>query len=151
MLVAIDENGTRVYASDNTPRDGRYRCPVCNGEVRLRRGEVNAPHFAHTEQCSDDFSYDMSDWHSEWQDRFPAKNREVVIGVQGEKHRADVLCYNTVIEFQHSKITSEEFWRRTRFYQDAGKRVVWIFDMREMLETGRLQRRDDRCRKGDTG
>ena len=84
----------------------------------------------------------MSEWHMSWQKLFPHKNREVVIKSENEIHRADVLCFGTVIEFQHSPISKSEFSRRNKFYTDAGKKVVWIFDLTELYtgndEFGRL-------------
>lgn len=135
MLFALDKGGNRVYASENTERNKEYFCPVCQGAVRLRAGSVNVPHFAHVDLgvCVDDFSNDMSEWHREWQMLFPEKNREVVITHDGESHRADVLCYGTVIEFQHSPISEVEFWRRNEFYTSAGYKVVWIFDVVDLF------------------
>lgn len=136
MFVAEDENGNRIYATLDTDRDKGYYCPVCRSGVRLRSYKVenqNAPHFAHVslQECADDYTNDMSEWHRNWQELFPKGNREVVIEhpETGEKHRADVLCYGTVIEFQHSPISETEFWRRNQFYTSVGYRVVWVFDV----------------------
>lgn len=70
----------------------------------------------------------MSDWHFEWQSKFPIDSREVVVEKEGVVHRADVLIKNTVIEFQHSLISGEEFEARNRFYKNCGYRVIWLFD-----------------------
>jgi competence CoiA-like predicted nuclease len=70
----------------------------------------------------------MSEWHSEWQNQFPAKNQEVVVELDGEKHRADVMACGYVIEFQHSPIAAEEFEERNNFYLRYGKKVIWVFD-----------------------
>ena len=144
MFVAKDENGNKIYAEKNLSKQVKYYCPICNGEVRFRYNcdGVNAPHFAHSTPCVDDFSHDMSEWHKSWQGLFPLRNREVVIEHKNELHRADVLCYGTVIEFQHSPISKSEFSRRNKFYTDAGKKVVWVFDLTELFsgydESGRL-------------
>lgn len=137
MFVAIDENNNRIFASVNADGKKKYYCPVCQGEVRLRsykEENLNVPHFAHINSCTDDFSTDMSEWHRAWQELFPKGNREVVVTHGEEKHRADVLCYGTVIEFQHSPISEHEFWRRNNFYTSAGYKVVWIFDVRELFD-----------------
>lgn len=137
MFVARDESGNSIYATSETVKDVKYFCPVCGGEVRLRAGKLNVPHFAHVELqgCLDDFSSDMSEWHRSWQMLFPQRNREVVITHEGESHRADVLCYGTVIEFQHSPISESEFWKRNEFYTAAGYRVVWIFDVIDLYDS----------------
>ena len=43
-----------------------------------------------------------------------------------------------VIEFQHSPITAEEFNVRNQFYLTYGKKVIWIFDLSEEFEDGRI-------------
>lgn len=73
----------------------------------------------------DDWKYDMSEWHRNWQNRFPESTREVVIEYKGESHRADILTGGYVIEFQHSPITSTEFERRNLFYTKAGYKVTY--------------------------
>lgn len=129
MFTALDINGNKIAIAD-AKKDEEYFCPVCNGRLRIKAGQVNAKHFAHVSlQDCDDFSSDMSEWHRAWQEKFPLKNREVVIECDGEKHRADVLAYGYVIEFQHSPISREEFNRRNKFYTKAGKKVIWIFDL----------------------
>lgn len=66
----------------------------------------------------------------------------------GELHIADVYLEQskTVIEFQHSPITAEEFRSRTLFHANNGRRIVWVFDERgkdPALEFGRLRQEDD--------
>lgn len=156
MFVAVDKEGNRVYASADTDRSIGCFCPVCGGEVRLRAGSVNVAHFAHVSSCTDDFTADMSEWHRAWQELFPKGNREVVITHGEEKHRADVLCYGTVIEFQHSPISASEFRKRNSFYTSAGYRVLWVFDVLELFEgydsSGRMYVTGDvNTRWGDSG
>lgn len=134
MYIAIDENGNRIVA-DNAKKDTRYFCPICKAEVRLRDGGINVTHFAHIilNDC-DDFTSDMSEWHRKWQSLFPIKNCEHILQNENEVHRADVCCYGTVIEFQHSPISTDEFWRRNNFYTEQGYKVVWIFDVIEIYD-----------------
>ena len=156
MFVAQNELGQKVYATETLPKDDKYYCPLCKKEVRLRAGSINVPHFAHiNSQDCDDFSSDMSEWHREWQSLFPKGNREYIIEHHDEKHRADVCCYSTVIEFQHSPISEEEFWRRNEFYTAAGYKVVWIFDMIDLYDgydsSGRLYHVDEWSNKYGNG
>ena len=147
MFIAYDIDGNRIVAQKDLPKDKQYFCPICNAQLKYKwAGEygVMAPHFAHEngDACKDTFTHDMSAWHKDWQELFPIKNREVVLTHDGETHRADVMCYGTVIEFQHSPISASEFRERNRFYTSAGKKVVWIFDMTSLYsgsdESGRL-------------
>lgn len=143
MFIALDSTGKRIDVAD-AEKGNDYFCPVCNGGLRVREGSVNIKHFSHISKTEcDDFTTDMSEWHRKWQEQFPVKNREVVIEHNGEKHRADVLAYGHVIEFQHSPISLDEFERRNEFYTSAGKKVVWIFDLIEEHKTGRLYCHDE--------
>ena len=151
MFVALSDAKERIFARRDLPTDVPYTCPICNGSVRLRPGSSNAPHFAHITACIDDYTYDMSDWHREWQELFPKGNREVVIACNGEVHRADVLCYGTVIEFQHSPISELEFRRRNRFYTNAGYKLIWIFDLIEVVDSKRMWCDDEWENRWDNG
>jgi len=64
----------------------------------------------------------MSDWHKAWQSIFPLKNQEVPLPFDKPCHRADVLAYGYVIEFQHSPISVEEFDERNLFYTSLEKK-----------------------------
>lgn len=151
MFVAIDENGNRVMAED-AKHEPEYFCPICHGKVRLKAGSVNATHFAHVNLVDcDDFTSDMSEWHRYWQSLFPEKNREVIVTNDKETHRADVLCYGTVVEFQHSPISEDEFWWRNNFYRSSGYKVVWIFDLIEAVNQGRMRHYDEWHEEGDSG
>lgn len=151
MFTAISKERQRIFADKSLPKDGQYFCPICEGAVRLRAGENNAPHFAHTTSCTDDFTHDMSEWHRQWQELFPLKNRECVVKHNDEVHRADVLCYGTVIEFQHSPLSESEFRRRNHFYTSAGYKVVWIFDLIEAVASDRMWCEEDYENQWDNG
>lgn len=124
MEYALTADHHRVHALD-AEKGQEYYCPVCGNQVIPRQGEVNSWHFAHVTSCVDDWKYDMSEWHRNWQNRFPESTREVVIEYKGESHRADILTGGCVIEFQHSPITSTEFERRNLFYTKAGYKVTY--------------------------
>lgn len=132
MYIALDENGNRVEIK-NAEKGKDYFCPVCNTPLVIKAGEQRAKHFAHKAKTDCDTWADMSEWHYAWQEKFSSEYREIVLEYNGSKHRADVLAEHTVIEFQHSAISSKEFKERNQFYTGCGYRVVWVFDMREKL------------------
>lgn len=133
MFIANDENGIRTGISEASV-ECEYFCPLCNGPLIQKRGKVKINHFAHKQGCEcDSWHYDMSEWHREWQNHFPMECREVVIERDGKKHRADVLINNTVVEFQHSSLSREEFQERNQFYSEAGYKIVWLFDIQERV------------------
>ena len=69
----------------------------------------------------------------------------MIIEKDGVKHIADIFIpkANTVIEFQHSPISFEDFNERNRFYTDCGYRLVWVFDA-----TNRIRPFDDSLEAG---
>lgn len=146
MEYALTADHHRVHALD-AEKGQEYYCPVCGNQVIPRQGEVNSWHFAHVTSCMDDWKYDMSEWHRNWQNRFPESTREVVIEYKGESHRADILTGGYVIEFQHSPITSTEFERRNLFYTKAGYKVIWVFDETEAYANEYIIGSGDNCDK----
>lgn len=129
MFIALDENNDKVNAKC-AERIRDYYCPLCGESVILKRGEIKVPHFAHksVRDC-ESFHKDMSEWHRNWQELFPIEHREVIVKNKlGEKHIADIGVYKTVVEFQHSSISKEEFEKRNTFYTSMGYRVIWVFD-----------------------
>ena len=131
MFTALTKDNKRISIEEAISGE-TYYCPVCRNPVAVKAANSNnvRTHFAHKRNslCLDDWKHDMSDWHFEWQSKFPIESREVVVEKDGVVHRADILINDTVIEFQHSPISGEEFESRNRFYKNCGYRVVWLFD-----------------------
>lgn len=144
MYYAVNAEGKRVFIEDAQPGD-QYFCPQCGELLVQKKGSMREHHFAHMMNIDcDPWKYDMSEWHRSWQSLFPESTREVVVQYDGEKHRADVLVGRTVIEFQHSPMTSQEFWKRNYFYRNAGYFVMWIFDMIDEFNNEKIICREDK-------
>ena len=133
MFVALDPEGNRIHASD-AEKGHPYYCQECGGELHLRGGQRRRLHFAHLKE-NKEFEHNSDynhEWHIRMQDYFPKETREVRFVDQetGEIHIADIFLpdSNTVFEFQHSKITQEEYVSRTLFHLKNKRRIVWVFD-----------------------
>ncbi len=139
MLFAVDYNDNRVHI-DETHSNQEYYCPYCGAPLTTKKGEVRQHHFAHKQNhlCSDTWErshrYDISPWHNEWQSLFPKENQEVKLSLGDTKHRADVMIDRTVIEFQHSIMPVKAFDDRNNFYFNLGNKVIWLFDLSDLLE-----------------
>jgi competence CoiA-like predicted nuclease len=137
MFTALTKDNKRISIEEAISGE-TYYCPVCGNPVAVKAANSNnvRTHFAHKRNslCFDDWKHDMSDWHFEWQSKFPIESREVVVEKDGVVHRADILINDTVIEFQHSPISGEEFESRNRFYKNCGYRVVWLFDATDKMK-----------------
>ncbi len=148
MIKAIDENGKSVLIS-NAIRGKVYYCPACNYPLEQRKGEERQ-YFAHHRTgvnkdkhiCCDSWNYDMSDWHINWQERFPEQCIEKIISYDNQKHRADVAINDLIIEFQHSNISYFDFHSRNQFYQNCGYSVIWVFDIRQDVHEKRVYHED---------
>ncbi len=132
MFFGNDSFNNKVHIDDSSAKV-KYHCPLCDSPLVRRMGEIKAHHFAHAKGmiCRDTWHYEeMCEWHSSWQNRFPKECQEVVKQHNNKKHRADVLIENNklVIEFQHSKLSIDEFRDRNSFYKSLGYKVIWIFD-----------------------
>lgn len=153
MLFANDYDNNRVHI-DETHSNQEYYCPYCGSQLITKKGDIRQHHFSHTarQHCSDSWvgershSYDISAWHNEWQSLFPKENQEVMLSLGDTKHRADVMIDCTVIEFQHSIMSVKAFDDRNNFYFNFGNKVIWLFDLSDMLREKRL--RYEKCEDG---
>ena len=136
IFRALDECNNDVLIEDAIQdKNIKYFCPVCKNEVIVKasNSKYKCKHFRHKKKCTDDWEYDMSEWHRNWQNCFPKECQEVVMSNGVEIHRADVCINNTVIEFQHSSITAEEVKKRNIFYLSLGFNVIWVFDAKNKI------------------
>lgn len=147
MLKAKDKNGFLVYIDDADPEE-QYYCQVCDQPVMQKRGEIRIHHFSHYSPhgthadivpCCDHWSYDMTEWHMEWQKRFSTDDIEKVLTLGKEKHIADLLLNKIIVEFQHSPISLNDFNERNEFYTQLGYKVIWVFDLIEEFDNGRIR------------
>jgi competence protein CoiA len=103
-------------------------CPGCGSELIAKCGDVKLHHWAHkgNRDC-DPWWENETEWHRSWKNNFAKDCQEVVLrDVQtNEKHIADVrTSHGLVIEFQHSKIETQERTSREHFYVN----MVWVVD-----------------------
>lgn len=109
-------------------------CPSCGSPVAAKCGELRVWHWAHlAKRRCDSWWEPETPWHVNWKDRFPTEWQEAVLHAEdGERHIADVRTPDgRVVEFQHSRIRSDERHARESFYQT----MVWVVD-------GRARKRD---------
>ncbi len=117
-------------------------CECCSDKVYPACGDVNVHHFRHFRGNDCDSWYEpITQWHLNWQNRFPEQFREVVINRDGKKHRADILnARDVVLEFQNSPISLSQVREREQFY---GK-MVWVFNG-DTLARGMFTMEDKKC------
>lgn len=152
ILFALDLAGNRIYI-ENARAGTAYLCEECGTRlIAKNKGTERNHHYAHVpdeknkgiqrdckERSDLRTANQMSEWHRSWQGRYPESQREVVFKKDDRIFRADVFLpeRREVIEFQHSRITSEDFHARNEFYNSLGYSVIWLFDFDEL--EGRYQ------------
>lgn len=124
-----------VDGEKHLPEKGLHGiCPLCGAEVMSKCGDVRIPHWAHKslKDC-DSWSEGKTDWHIDWQDKFPMEWQELTITRENIVHRADVCVPGdnavpaAIIEFQHSYLEHEELTEREKFYPN----LIWVVDVAE--------------------
>ena len=145
-FYALDKNKNKVNIDDAKDNE-EYFCEGCNEKlfIKAKYSRLKHPHFCHQKNTKCKIKewpqHDMSDWHKEWQNLFPANNRECVLKKDKEQRRADIFIKNTIIEVQHSPISYKNFNNRNVFYTSLGYSVVWIFDANEKFLYDNLNKR----------
>ena len=157
MDRAYNKYGKEVYI-DAIVEGEQYFCPMCQQVLSLRiNGTLRDHCFAHYPvrsshsggytKCTETWHYDMSEWHKGWQRRFPEENRErIITGKDGKRHIADILINDTVIEFQNSGISTDEFRERNTFYKGCGYKVIWLFNVQSEVDNGAIEYSDEYSR-----
>lgn len=104
------------------------KCPGCQENLIPKCGEIKTWHWAHRAGDCDPWYEPESEWHQSFKALMPPEQTEVTIRRDGKTHRADIVAVDgTVVELQHSSISSVEIREREDFY---GK-IAWLFDARE--------------------
>lgn len=124
-----------------------FYCPACKEEVILRAGEKVIAHFAHAKEATcPSVGGGEGVYHEqgklilyEW-----LTNQGIKVELEAYlpelKQRPDFLIHHKqrriAIEYQCSKIPSEQIIQRTEGYHQAGIHVVWILGERLMKRRG---------------
>jgi len=129
MLLAVMD-GARKRPSKTGER---ATCPVCDGEVLSRCGEINVWHWAHRAVTScDPWMEADSEWHAEWKSLVPQPWIEAVIEKEGNRRCADIQLPNgAVIKLQRGPLSPKHI----RDYEKFFGRMIWIFDVRDSIAT----------------
>lgn len=122
MIYAKSKEGNKIKATKGVTAT----CYHCGEKLIAKCGIVNAWHWSHSVKTEcDDLKKEMTEWHINWQERFPENNREVKVLYENGYRIADVkLDDGMVIEFQHSPINTDVIWEREK----AHKNMIWILD-----------------------
>ena len=137
MQFALNEKNERINIKDAISGE-KYCCPCCKSLLIQKKGTLMIWHYAHKSLDNCISYYDnKGEWHRQMQDLFPEKNREIFECFGKYRHIYDVLTDNgTIIEFQHSPLSVDDFRKRTKDYVFRSiayktPRPIWVFDYTE--------------------
>lgn len=137
MQYALNEQEELVKAVDlhHHMFKRQYRCPGCNKNVFLKKGQIRMPHFSHrtTDECQT-FSEGETEEHLEGKRLLFDFLRMLHMDVEMEAYlpnlqqRPDLLIPSKkiAIEFQCSYLPIERMIERSNGYTQNGYRVIWI-------------------------
>lgn len=134
-MIVAKKNGRFVYANASLQRD-KYECPICHEPVYLKKGKINAIHFAHygNSLCVNSEGetaehirgkmqlFDWADtkgYKPKLETYIPAirQRPDIMLAVNGAK---------VAIEFQCSPLSLERIVERNAGYRQQNIQVWWI-------------------------
>lgn len=147
MIIAKHKENNLLVKAENADKNTDYICPGCLGNVVLKNGEINRPHFAHSDskECADFAENESYDHLKAKLDLFNQlktagyKNIELEKVISRIKQRPDVFLQlnngrKIAFEVQFSPISLTRLRQRTSNYQMAGIQVFWLLGSTYRLE-----------------
>ena len=149
MYVAYDSKDEVWNAlDDKIEKEKKYHCPICGGKVIFKQGKKIQSHFAHAKNCSCQYetykkeSKEHLETKRDLYEHFMKKYRNVEVEhifKVGENtiQIADVFIKdkNAAFEYQRSVIPYEAIKERTKGYEKAGLRLIWLIDTNKFVKT----------------
>ena len=136
MFIATDAKQQRWNCLEKIPmkKEGPFFCLLCGKEVRLKKGPVMRPHFAHVNLEACPFRHETeSPEHLELKlelYRWAKQNTqaEVESPLQALQQIADVLLpdQKIALEVQCSSLSMERLKERSDAYRMHGYQVYWL-------------------------
>lgn len=134
MLVAKNEQNQLVNLLEvENPNKGNYRCPACDGAVRLKRGKIVRPHFSHVSLKDCQYHWENeSIQHLQlkahlyrWLQKEEPVELEKPLPQIGQV--ADLLVGGRLaLEVQCSPLSIDRLRERSVSYRQAGFQVLWL-------------------------
>jgi competence protein CoiA len=136
MQVALSETGVRCVAWITEKAEGPFSCPICLGEVILRKGKIREHHYAHKPPFNCSYGAGETQIHYRCKrEVFEALSdhprcSECEIEKQLDGVRPDVLATvssnKIAIEVQKTNIDLDDIARKCITYNKLGIYVLWL-------------------------
>ena len=146
MKFAINQQGRIVYAQDISLDDSyqlSYFCPNCGQRLIIKVSKLGNIFFSHRFTCgseageSKNLSRGESVSHQEFKNHIIQechKKRITVFeeySINNNDRIADIYipsCNHLIIEYQQSKISSQNVAKRNNLYEKLGYQCIWVLD-----------------------
>ncbi|MEW4353336.1 competence protein CoiA family protein [Streptococcus pneumoniae] len=142
MLVASDKNGNLVNSLEQESLVGEFFCPFCESPVRVKKGVIMRPHFAHVSlRTCEGYTENESDEHLNLKAnlyRWGEGQHELKIEafLPSIQQIADLLVEEKLaLEVQCSSLSVKRLKERTSQYHKAGYQVLWLLGKKLWLKT----------------
>lgn len=137
MSKALVNNEIKDIISAKSGEIGE--CLVCKKPVIAKCGKINKIHWAH---IGNECLYDIeshNEWHISWKNFF--EKMGCVTEKKFDNFIADAYNpkTNTIIEYQHSTITSQEIIDRCKHHKNENRNIKWIFDYTNKYKNGHIE------------
>jgi competence protein CoiA len=146
MLNALSNNG-EVLAEQVNKANGPFSCPMCKGDVIVKKGRINIDHFAHKADSNCSYGQGESEQHRRAkQEIYKAlKSHPQVSKLKLERSlgdvRPDISFYlgsiPIAIEVQVSTLSLDTIDRRTASYAGKGIYLLWVSPYDSAMEYNR--------------
>ena len=133
MLSALNEKGQLIHLIDQLPAQQSFTCPVCLSALRLKKGQIMRPHFAHVSRKNCPFFQEnesaehLSLKAALYQSLVADASVQVEVFLPEMKQLADLLVNEELaIEVQCSRLSQKRLRERSQSYRQNGYQVLWL-------------------------
>lgn len=147
MYVAYDSKEEVCNALDNdVEKNKEYYCPICKGKVIFKKGIKIQSHFAHAKNCSCEHETykkesvehlaTKKDLYEHFKKLYRKVEVEHIFKTQDNIQIADIYIKdkNIAFEYQRSVIPIEQIKERTKGYEKAGIKLIWLIDTNKFIK-----------------
>lgn len=147
MYIAYDDKDNICNSLDgDMTKEMDYHCPICKGKVIFKKGKKIQSHFAHAKNCNCSFetykkeSAEHLATKKNLYEHFKKMYRKVevehIFKTRDTIQIADVYIKdkNIAFEYQRSIIPYEQIKERTKGYEKAGIKLIWLIDTKKFIK-----------------